>query len=126
MQSRRALYIDELEDLEQSSKIRPAPPVPPTRAFVASPPPTPVPTKAPRTDAELLDAIMSVPARLTTVESRAFGEMRRRMASRLLYALSYAQRAWAQEVAARLGFDVEAPDRDGWRETAAGIRGIQR
>jgi hypothetical protein len=123
--NRAHMYIDEIEQLEQSAKVRPAPPLPRagTLAVASSPP---VPTKAPRTDLEVLDAIMSAPERLTTVESKAFGDMRRRMASRLLYALSYAQRSWAQEVAARLGFDVVAPDRDGWRETAADIRVARR
>jgi len=80
----------------------------------------PVAVASPRTDRQLLDAIMSTPARLTAAESRAFGGMRESMLSRRLLALSYAQRSWAQEVAARLGFDVEVPG--GWRETAAEVR----
>jgi len=82
----------------------------------------PVAVASSRTDWQLLDAIMSTPTRLTTAESRAFGGMRESMLSRRLYALSYAQRSWAQEVAARLGFDVDSAT--GWRDTHDAVRAI--
>lgn len=82
----------------------------------------PVAVVSPRTDLEVLDAIMSAPTRLTAAESRAFGGMRESVRARRVVALSYAQRSWAQEVAARLGFDVASPD--GWRETHDAVRAI--
>jgi hypothetical protein len=112
----RLFTIDSLDD--EPAKVRPPPPMPTARVFAAESPPVAV--ASPRTDLELLDTIMSAPTRLTVVESRAFGGMRESMLARRVVALSYAQRSWAQEVAARLGFDVEAPD--GWRETHAVVR----
>jgi hypothetical protein len=112
----RLFCIDPLDD--EPVKVRPPPPMPTARVLDVEPPPVAV--ACPHTDLELLDAIMASPARLTAAETRAFGGMRSRMRARRVVALSYAQRSWAQEVAARLGFDVDAPD--GWRETAADVR----
>jgi hypothetical protein len=106
--NRAHLYIDELETLERTAKVRPAPPLPQPRALVVASSP-PVPTKAPRTDVELLDAILSAPERLTTSERKAFQGMRNRFGSVLPASLSYAQREWAQRVAARLGFEIDVP-----------------
>ena len=76
--------------------------------------------QSPETDRELLDAILSVASGPNADERRAFDGMRNQMAAGRIQALSYSQRAWAQQVAARLGFDVESPT--DWRETAREIR----
>jgi hypothetical protein len=102
-----------------STQVRPPPPMPVAKAFVLGPA-TPTVKQSPETDRELLDAILSAFCRLSAREQNAFGGMRQDMGAGRLNALSYSQRAWAQQVAARLGFDVEVPD--DWRETAREIR----
>ena len=109
-------------DDEPDTRVRPAPPLPAIRAIDTAPPIRVV--ACPRTDLEVLDAALSAPERLTLREQQSFGSMRRSMIARSLLALSYAQRSWAQEVAARLGFDVDAPT--GWRGTQDQIRAIPR
>jgi hypothetical protein len=104
-------------DAVESSRVRPPPPLPPAKSVSFEL--APVVVVSPRTDLEVLDAIMSDPTRLTTAEARAFGGMRQYVTRS---PLSYAQRSWAQEVAARLGFDVESPK--GWREAHAAVRAI--
>jgi len=63
---------------------------------------------------------MSRRSRLTTEQARSFAGMLDRLRAGWIRALSYSQRAWAQEVAARVGLDVETPE--GWREVAAELR----
>lgn len=102
-------------DLEPA-RVRPPPPMPTPMA--AAPTSAPMVKLSPRSDVEILDAILSATARLTLRERDAFAGMRHRVA----YGLSYAQRSWAQEVAARLGFDVTSPT--GWRDTHDAVRAI--
>ena len=52
---------------------------------------------------------MSKPERLTEYERKAFGNMRRLLLEGRIQHLEWKQRAWAQRVAHRLGFDVEDP-----------------
>lgn len=72
------------------------------------------------TDRQLLDAVCMANSRLAPHERRAFLDMRQRMHAGRMPALSYAQRAWLQEAAARIG--LGAKEVDGWRQVAKGIR----
>lgn len=119
--AKRRLASGEIVDADELEpvRVRPPPampnPIAPTKHEAR-----PAAVNSPRTDVEILDAIVSKHEQLTAKERRAFDGMRARMRSRTIFALSYAQRAWAQEVAARLGFDVETPGE--WRETAKALR----
>ena len=104
----RLFTTESLDD--EPTKVRPPPPMPAPRILTA--PLLPTVAALPRSDLEALDANRcesSKPERLTTVESRAFSGMRNKMSARPLYALSYAQRSWAKEVAARLDLEVSRP-----------------
>jgi hypothetical protein len=110
-------------ELERAARVPPPPPVPVPRAQQAITRPAGAfePVSPPRGDRELLGALERVSSRLTDFERKAFrGMLVRLRAGR--QALTYAQRAWAQEVAVKVGIPgVEAPPED-WREVAAEIR----
>lgn len=72
-------------------------------------------------DRNLLDAVCNAGSRLTPRERTAFGDMQQRMHAGRIHVLSYAQRAWLQEAAARVG-GLGAKDVEGWRAVAKGIR----
>lgn len=118
---RRLLASGEVldDDDEEPAKVRPPPPMP--TAKMGLDPAAPVVVQAPRTDKQILDAIVSKAERLTDKERGSFKNMQKAMADGRIVALSFAQRAWAQEAAARLGFDVETPE--DWRDTATKLRG---
>lgn len=90
------------EDLPEATIRRP-PPLPTAREIVV-PVRVPVVTDAPDTDLELLDAVLSKPADLNNEEREAFGTMRRLLLGGRVDYLSFKRRAWAQKVAASLGF----------------------
>jgi len=117
---KRRLSSGEVVDEEEiePAQVRPPPPAPAARAATSTA--APAPSSSPRTDLELLEALVLQRAHLTIDEHRAFGGMLDRLRAGWIRALSYPQRAWAQEVAARVGLDVDAPD--DWRETAAELR----
>jgi len=119
---KRRLSSGEVVDADELelAPVRPPPPAPAPRSALPVQQPLHQPTNAPRTDLELLEAIMSRRARLTTEEARSFDGMLYRLRTQWTFALSYSQRAWAQEVGARVGLDVDAPE--GWREVAAELR----
>ena len=73
------------------------------------------------TDRWLLDTVCKASSRLYPRERAAFLDMQKRMAAGRLHALSYAQRAWLQEAAARLGLAVSDPG--DWRKEARAIKG---
>lgn len=92
-----------------STAVRPPPPLPTPKPLVV-PPERIVAVACPRTDRQLLDAIMSSkPQHLSAYERKAFGNMRRLMLEGRIQHLEFKQRAWAQRVAARLGFGVDDP-----------------
>lgn len=111
--------VVDADELEAAARVRPPPRAPVPRAArpcprVASPLP------APRTDLELLEALAHRRAALGDHEWAAFGRMLDGMRRGAIRSLSYAQRAWAQEVAHRIGLDVDHPG--DWREVAAELR----
>jgi len=93
------------EDLEETTRVRPSPPIP-----TSNPPvllkEVIVPVKYPRSDRELLDAIISKEQSLFERERKAFHNMRILLVGGSVHHLEWKQRQWAQRVAARLGFDV--------------------
>lgn len=91
-----------------STAVRPPPSLPTPKPLVV-PPERIVAVECPQTDREVLDAIMSKPERLAEHERKAFGNMRHLMLEGRIQHLAWKQRAWAQRVAARLGFDVDDP-----------------
>ena len=66
-------------------------------------------------DRELLDAVCMASSRLYPKERTAFLDMQKRGRP-----LSYAQRAWLQEAAARIGLGEK--EVEGWRKLAKDIR----
>lgn len=104
--SGEVIDADELNDF---ARVAPRPSMPVAQELATSTIPSPAAATSPRSDRELLDALMAARERLTANESRAFGDMHARFVARRLRALTFAQRVWAQEVAARVGLDVEAP-----------------
>jgi hypothetical protein len=96
--------------------VRPPPAMPSPRPAAGSTGPAKAapPSGPPRTDRELLEALEGQRGRLTFDERRAFGQMLVAMKAGRIQALSYAQRAWAQEVGARLGLGVSKVE--GWRD----------
>jgi hypothetical protein len=72
-------------------------------------------------DFDLLAQLCARGDRLQAREREAFADMHKRMGAGRLHALSFAQRAWAQEAAARVGLDVQAPA--DWRRVAAEVKG---
>ena len=109
-------------ELEALARVPAAPVAPPVRPLAARPraPVAPPSPRAGRTDLELLEALAAVPERLSSNERRAFKNMLERFQLGAVKALSFAQRAWAQEAAARAGLGELAVD--DWRETAAELR----
>ncbi len=93
------------EDLEETTKVRPSPPIPTPKppALLTE---VIVPVAYPRSDRELLDAIMSKEQSLFEREHKAFHNMRTLLIGGSVHHLEWKQRQWAQRVAARLGFDV--------------------
>ena len=90
-----------------STAVRPPPLLTPKPLVV--PPERIVAVASPRTEREVMDVVMSKPERLTEYERKAFGNMRRLLLEGRIQHLEWKQRAWAQRVAHRLGFDVEDP-----------------
>jgi hypothetical protein len=113
--------VHDADDLDET-RVRPPPVMPTPRPLVAIASPAKVspPLGPPRTDRELLEALEAQRGRLTFVEARAFGKMLYDMHGGRLQALSYAQRAWAQEVGARLGLGVAKVE--GWREVGKDLK----
>lgn len=121
-QVKRRLASGEVVDEEEleAAPVRPPPPAPAPRSATSAPTAAPAPSSSLRTDLELLEALVLQQSRLTIDEYRAFGGMLDRLRAGWIRALSYPQHAWAQEVAARVGLNVDAPD--DWREVAAELR----
>jgi hypothetical protein len=104
-------------ELADGARVRPAPVMPVGRALRVVEAPLPVWPEAgpPRTDGELLEALGRVQARLYPRELEAFGRMLADVRAGRFRALSFRQRAWAQEVGARVGIPgVEVPEE--WRD----------
>jgi hypothetical protein len=99
--------VIDAEDLP-SAAVRAPPPLPAAKTLVTAPERI-VAVECPQTDREVLDAVMSVPGKLTERERKAFGEMRSLLTAGRIRHLEWKQRTWAQKVAARLGFDVDDP-----------------
>lgn len=116
--SGEVLEADELE----APPVRPPPAMPKARPAAPSPKPRASVQvgHSPRTDLDLLTAIASKPDELDAFERTAFGKMLGLMQRCEIRALSYAQRAWAQQVASRVGFNVADPG--DWQEVARAIR----
>lgn len=72
-------------------------------------PAAPVIVAAPRTDQQLLDAILSKANALSAKERDAFTRMREGKHKGTIPFLTHKQRAWAQKVASQLGFTVDDP-----------------
>lgn len=72
-------------------------------------------------DRELLDAVCMAQSRLYARERTAFLDMQRKMRDGRIRLLSYGQRSWLQEAAARIGLGEKAVE--GWRQVAKDIRG---
>jgi hypothetical protein len=99
-------------ELADGERVRPAPALPVRRPLrLVDAPPVPwQDARPPRTDRELLEALGRVKARLYPREREAFGRMLAEMRAGRFRALSFRQRAWGQEVGARVGIPgVEAP-----------------
>jgi hypothetical protein len=77
--------------------------------------------KSPRSDLELLEALEGRALSLDAGEREAFAGMLERLRNGRARFLTYPQRAWAQQSAARLGLDAKAPG--GWQETARAAAG---
>lgn len=123
--TRRRLASGEVYDvveLEAHARVRPAPQAPSPRPVL--PPKAPLTVKllpaSLKTDLGLLEALAATQGKLSAAEREAFTGMLNRLRAGWIRALSYAQRAWAQEVGARVGLDIEHPG--DWRETAAQIQ----
>jgi hypothetical protein len=99
--------VIDAEDLP-SAAVRAPPPLPVAKTL-SIPQERIVAVECPRTDREVLDAVMSVSGKLTNSERKAFGEMRTLLVAGRIRHLEWKQRTWAQKVAARLGYDVEDP-----------------
>jgi hypothetical protein len=91
-----------------STTIRPPPPLPTPKPLVV-PPERIEAVACPQTDRQILDAIVSKADHLAEYERKAFTNMRRLLVDGRIHHLQWKQRAWAQRVAARLGFGVEDP-----------------
>lgn len=117
MTTRIRLPSGEVYDADElDARVRPPPAMPASWPMVVttSAAKASLPLGLPRTDRELLEALEARRSRLTFAEARAFGKMLHDMKAARIQALSYAQRAWTQEVGARLGLGVAKVE--GWRE----------
>jgi hypothetical protein len=120
---KRRLPSGEVYDADEfNARVRPRPvmPTPWPQPATTGPAKASPPLGPPRTDRELLEALERVASRLTTGERRSFGDMLAAMKGGRIQALSYAQRAWAQEVGARLGLGVAKVE--GWREVGKDLK----
>lgn len=110
-------------ELEVSTRVRPPPPAPVPRLQAAAARPVSAfePVAPVQTDRELLAALERVSSRLTAAERSAFAGMLSRLCAGR-QALTYAQRAWAQEVAVKVGVPGVGPPPEDWREVAATLR----
>ena len=109
----RGVWWVDVAELEDASP-RPAPPLPALRSEAPRARLVVPPNPAPRTDLDLLTALDALSAQLYPGERVAFGRMLRLMHSGSCVALSYKQRAWAQEVGVRVGLNIQHPGE--WRD----------
>lgn len=118
---RRRLPSGEVYDADELDvRVRPPPAMPAPQAVATGPAKASPLVKPPQTDRELLEALETRRGRLTFAEARAFGKMLYDMRGGWLLALSCPQRAWAQEVGARLGLGVAKVE--GWREVGKDLK----